>query len=214
MPKGPFIPCDSLPSERARGLVWASVFRSAADEVAKTGTVTGTPTINHGVTLNGTTDYITYALNGQQDNLDPISFHCEFSPSFAADDGADHELFRGAGAGNFYVLKSLGNSLRFDAYGTNLLFAAIGDFQALWNVDGRNLLTCSCTTGAETMWFNGQEIDVRTAAFAAAAGSTSMTIGAQAGGGKYWGGVIKSLKFYNALLTEQEHLDAWYQGGV
>ena len=101
MPKGPFIPCDLTPEDRARGCVWASSFRSAADEVAKAGTITGTPVVQRGVTLDGVSDYLTYNLNSQ-----------------------------------------------------------IG-------YDGTRLS----------------------------------------------GGIIKSLKFYNALLTEDEHLNAYYQGG-
>jgi len=50
----------SEPAERARGCVFAERFVNAAEVVRNGGTITGTPVINQGATLDGTGDKITY----------------------------------------------------------------------------------------------------------------------------------------------------------
>uniref|UniRef100_A0A6M3J5X6 Putative lectin/glucanase superfamily protein n=1 Tax=viral metagenome TaxID=1070528 RepID=A0A6M3J5X6_9ZZZZ len=51
---------NSEPAERARGCVFSERFVNAADVVENGGSITGTPVINQGATLDGTGDKITY----------------------------------------------------------------------------------------------------------------------------------------------------------
>jgi len=214
MPKGPFQPCDSLPSERARGLVWASVFRSAADEVAKGGVITGTPTINHGATLNGTTDYITYALNGQL-NLGTIGIHCEFWPDFDYDEDASRYLFNTTNLKKYYLLKddnAASNVLTISLGNTTITNIAAATYSALWNQSGRNLITISGTTGATDAWLNGTQILTAGATAWTAAAPTTLYVGSKHDTTEKFDGKITRLQFYNTLLTSGEHLDVWESG--
>ena len=83
----------------------------------------------------------------------------------------------------------------------------------LWNQSGRNLLTAALTSGSNLVWFNGTEVSDTATAWTAQT-YANLTVGDEwSASGKY-DGMIKSLKFYNALLTEDEHLNAYYQGGA
>ena len=84
----------TTPAERVRGARWADHFQSQAEVIDVGGTVTGSPvfSIENGVTLDGTNDYLTYILTGREFFSDPISFVIEATPDFA-DDGVDHFLF-------------------------------------------------------------------------------------------------------------------------
>ena len=208
--KGPFIPCDLTPEDRARGCVWASSFRSAADEVAKGGVISGDPVIQRGATFDGTGDWIEYTMNAQWGASANHSEHLEFYPDFAANVATDYYLQDSTG-GRYLIYKVTGSgSLYTMANGTAILIP-YGNYSPYWVQGGRNLLTLSYTSGDNTAWFNGQEVYNIATAWTPSA-PTVLTIGARntTHAGPF-DGMIKSIKFYNALLTAGDHDAAWSQ---
>lgn len=210
----PFLPHDTTPEERERGCVWASVFRSAADEVAKGGVISGTPVINHGAPLNGTTDYITYPLNGQL-NLGTVSIQVEFWPDFAATDDVTRALC-GDSSDDYAIIKqnnAASNVLDIYLGGTLIVSVPSATYASLWSVGVRNLLTVSGTTGATNAWLNGTQILTADATAWAATSTTTLVAGALNGGASKFEGKLARLHYFNALLTSGEHIEAW-NGGV
>jgi hypothetical protein len=58
---------NSTPAERMRGCVFAETFETQAKVVGNGGTISGTPTIDFGVTLDGSSDCITHSNDGRFD---------------------------------------------------------------------------------------------------------------------------------------------------
>ena len=77
---------NSTPAERERGLSWSSDLLSASAIVKDGGAITGTPTFDRGVVLDGTNDYVTYNNVVGQFNSASVSILIRFTPDFAYDE--------------------------------------------------------------------------------------------------------------------------------
>lgn len=210
------LPHDVTAEDRAAGCIWASTFRRAGDEVQKLGTITGTPTINHGITLNGTTDCVQYDLWGQFLGNATISFHCLFWPDTDYDEDVTRYLFS-TPAGTQYSAAKLNNAgnnvIQIYMGNTALTSIAQATYQALWNVGGRNLLSFWGTTGNNNAAFNGTQIMTTEATAWTAANPTSIEVGA-IGGASFFDGMIEELKIYREAQTLLDHNAIWAGGGV
>ncbi|MHC4643871.1 MAG: hypothetical protein ACYTBJ_00115 [Planctomycetota bacterium] len=209
------LPHDVTPEDRAQFALWASIFRSAPDEVAKRGTISGAPVIDRGITLDGVSDYVTYALNDQLGPFDPISFHLVFHPSFAATDGQSHVFFDVHSGGNphFSAYKDGANFIVVTVGNTTVVASvASGTYATLWNQNGYNVLSAALTTGSNVVWLNGTEISDTATAWTAQ-DYTTLTLGALFDNTSLFAGRYEFLKIYNVITTEQEHLDVLYPGG-
>lgn len=205
------LPCDVTAEDRARGCVWASRFMDNATEREKLGVVTGAPTINRGVTLNGTTDYVTYSLWGQMSSLTNLSFHCEFWPDFAFNDGVYRVMFEadnGAGANRTFLGKTDGSRLVvYLGATTNVLFY---DASALWLQNQRNVFTFYGTSGNSSAYFNGVNVlNSSAVAWVPQATMPRLFVGDYNGLSRKFDGRITDLRFYRTLLTADDHLRIW-----
>ena len=218
MPKQ-LLPHDVTSAERHSGCVWASRFRSAADEIDKGGVITGTPVFERtrGVTLDGTTDYVTYGLNGQL-NLGTIGIHCLFWPAFDYDEDANLMLFCSQ-VGQQYSIAKLNNA------NSNFLQLYLGNtmveniqtaaYAASWVANGRNVLSIAGTTGNTSAWLNGTQILTADATAWTAAAPTALAVGAVPGGTSPFSGRIESLHIFDRMDGfALDHARIWEGGGA
>lgn len=207
------LPHDVTPADRQRGCLWASTFRRPGDEVEKLGTINGAPVINRGVTLDGAADYIDYTLWGQFAGKDPLSYHIIFYPDFAYDEDVNREFFDSS-ANDYRILKrdSVGAyDLRIDLGGTTIIDIPTATYGALWVQGGRNLLSIASTSGSTNGWLNGTQIVTTDPTAWTPVDITWLAVG---GFGGSFDGRIESLKFYNSLLTAEDHDAIWAGGGA
>ena len=203
--------------ERERGLVWMETFQDASSVIANGGTIVGSPTFSDGVVLNGTTEYISFNNVGRDAIFgSEWSIVIEFSPSFASDDGATHFIVDTTAGNEYGVRKAAAganNAIGVQAGGSNLNGIGVVTYGPLWNINARNTLVVTSTTGNTKYYFNGT--DVRAALDTTAwtsASPTTMVVGASNVGSSYFGGTIHSIKVFNVRLTNTEAMD--YSAGT
>jgi hypothetical protein len=216
MPVGPLLPHDVTPEDISRGYLFGSTFRSAHDEIAKGGTIYGAPLINHGVALNGTTDYIVYAMNSQLASQDPICIDAIFSPGFATNENAERRLFSSTG-GNYALYKrdnAGSNELRLVLGGTLIVDIAEATYSPLWAVDGWNVISISGTSGATDVRMNNSQIVTADATAWTPTDDATFAIGATGGGASFFDGVIYLIKMYGNLSVASEHTALWRSRGM
>ena len=202
---------NSTPAERFCRCSFSETFESKAAVVANGGVITGTPSIAHGLaTLNGTTDYITYALTGNEFNSAEISIVIEFWPDFDYDNNAESALFCTDTSVEYTVYKrnnAGSNELGILLGGTLIAFVVQGTYSPYWRVGERNVLVISGTTGATNAWLNGTQILTASATAWTPSGRTSLTIGRRTNGTRYFDGKIGPIKVFKGLLDAQDALN-------
>ncbi len=203
---------NSQSAERERGCVWAENFVNAEAVVENGGAITGTPSFDNGVVLDGTNDYITYGVPAS--TLNTIGFGCviKFNPTFDPSDNVTRYFYNwnpGTESSLYFVSSTL--YLRQGQVVTGSIpYATYG---SLWNTNGENVIVVASTTGDNSIWLNGTKIlDSNGQAWPFNA-PTEIFIGSNAGGSKNFAGTIKSIKFFTTQLTDQEALDYSNGGG-
>jgi len=199
---------NSTPAERAVGCVFAENFVSNAEVIKNGGTVTGDPTIDFGATFDGTTDYISYVLDGKEFNSDELSIVIEFNPDFEADDDEDHCLMGGGSSDDYWLLKHNANSIRLDLGNTTIGYIPLLDYQSYWNVGSRNVIVVSGTSGNTSVWLNGNVIlDEKNTVWTETI-IDNMTIGSRhSSKSSFFVGTISNFQVYKSLLTAQDALN-------
>ena len=144
------------------GVVFKELFTSP-DSCSKNGTVlVGSPAVNHGITLNGATQYATnpkrLSLNGQGFIV------VRFTPSFAYNENVLRYLFMfgpsAASVNNISLAKrDAGTDYRLIcSLGTGYVFAAGTDYGPFWLANEENILVISLNGVSSAMWLNGNVI--------------------------------------------------------
>jgi hypothetical protein len=210
---------NSTPAQRARGQSFGEKFISAAKVALNGGTVTGTPTIDFGATLNGTTDYFTYNVNGQELYSSTISFRAIFIPEFEADDGLDHYIFDTIGptANGRYLIDKMpsaqSNQLLVVMGGNVPSFVGkipIETYKPFWRVGEVNEIVASGTSGNTTVWLNNNIILNATSVAWSPGIISTLYVGRFNGAAvSLFKGKIIGLEFYKSLLTADEVSDFW-----
>lgn len=198
---------SSFPAERMRGAKLVEDFRDALTVARNGWTAVGSPTYakDGGVVLNGTTQCLTHPLVGELYSPS-LTIHIEFWPTFAADDGAPHYILDTTG-GRTIVTKEATNALLiYMGSTTRVISVALANYQAYWIQNGRNVLSVSCASGANTLWLNGVQIGTSATAWTAA-NPTKIFCGA--GGSGKAGGTYKRLYIGHHTSTLAEH-QAYY----
>lgn len=210
MTVGPTLPHEVTPEDLALGYLWGSRFRNAYDEVAKGGTIYGTPLINKSVNLNGTTDYIAYVLNGQFNNIDPIGFHIIVgSGNFASDDNVEYVIFDTVPTIHYTLRKLSTNHLQLRLGNATIINVEEAIWGPVWIQGGRNIFTVSSTSGATDILLNNVQIATAVAIAWTPTVPTRLDIGARAGAAGWFNGQIDMIKFYSRLIPEIEHKNLW-----
>ena len=201
---------NSTAEERMIGCTLAENFFSNEDVVANGGTISGTPVINRGAVLNGTTDYISYNLiNGDKLASSGTSFVFDFIPNFDTDDN-NESTFLGTVTNLSVISKrdnASSNALRILLAGVVIASIPEATYSPFWNVGERNVLVIAAETGSTNAWLNGNQILTNDATSWTTSSQTEMAIGARSGGSTYFDGTFNSFKMFNSLLTGQEAAD-------
>ena len=208
---------NSFPHERLRGCVWSDDFISAGQVVRNHGALVGSPQINFGVTLDGTTDYIDYTLTNEWNAPTCLSVIEEFIPHSAYDEDAQRHLF--SAGQNYWIAKTANiesNTLYVRCGGTNIAHIPSATYSPYWYVNQRNVITLVTTTGDTSVWLNGQLILDADATAYTPSPETTLLIAAGCGLSDMFDGTINHFKVFNVLLTPQEVRDYanLYAGGV
>lgn len=158
-----------------------------------------------------TTDYLLRNINGRLRGLATVSIQAEFQPAFAVGDNEWHHICATDLATRFAIQKTNVNRLYVYMGGTLLTQILAPDLAAAWNEYGRNVLTVSGTSGANDIWLNDTHLLVAGATAWAPANSVLLGIGSNetGGAGSLFEGWMRSLRIYNGLLTEADHLAEW-----
>uniref|UniRef100_A0A6M3J829 Putative lectin/glucanase superfamily protein n=1 Tax=viral metagenome TaxID=1070528 RepID=A0A6M3J829_9ZZZZ len=206
----------SLPAERERGCVFAEKFENAAEVVRNGGTITGTPVINQGVTLDGSSDYITYNIPANLLDKAEFSSVVRFTPDFNYDADATYRFFDSS-VGSFITFRKRdnadNNTLTLDIHGTSIAAIAEATYSAYWNVGVENILTITSTTGDTSVWLNGTQILTNDVTAWTEGAITEFYIGARRDGAEKFDGIIHEVKLFTTQLTDQEALDYSNGGG-
>lgn len=211
MTVGPTLPHEVTPEDLALGYLWGSRFRSAYDEVAKGGEISGNPLINKGVKLNGTSDYIKYKLNKQFSGKDPFSFHLIITPDIPFDNGVTRYIFDASPSVQYSFVKSSTPLLVLYIGGTAIFTV---DASATWLQNKKNLFTVLSTSGYTDCLHNGVKIvDADTSAWTPSE-VTEIHIGQRSTNANRFSGEIEFIKFYNRLIPEIEHKNLWNAMGA
>jgi hypothetical protein len=215
MARDHLLPIDTTPEDIEIGAFWTSIFESVESEVAKRGVLQGTPTVNKGLFLNGTTDYILYDLNKQFGSVETLGIQIVFCPAFEITgdftatlidtDAPQYRIFKTASGQNF--------ALRIVLADINIIDISSAVYGPLWRVNERNVLTLSSVSGNTNVWLNGTQIATAVATAWTPTEPTLLSIGATDTGISTFWKSVHLVKFYNSLLTEQDHLNLWYAGG-
>lgn len=194
-----------------RGCVFAESFRSASEVVGNGGTITGTPTFDNGVDLDGSNDYITYSLQGTEFDSASISFVIEFTPDFAVTEDAIRYLFgSNDGATNYSCFvhnNATGNRLYLYLGNTLIAFIEDEDYSQYWLANQRNVMVISGTSGNTSIWLNGTQILTADPTAWTPVADTGILIGSRSGGINLFDGTIHSFKVFQSALTAQESSD-------
>ena len=203
---------NTTSAERARGCVFSELFRDGESIARNGGTVTGTPAIDKGVTLNGTTDYLTYDAVGSFFASSEISIVVEFWPDFNPSSGVDRYIFDSDSAARYLCyINAAGQLYTTLANVTNLILNK-SIYETYWVDYGKNVLVISGKTAAVNYWLNGVLIGSSSAAWVPKPPSFS-TIGARYTGISPFDGRITKFQIYDRLLTAGEAAD-FYNGGI
>jgi len=207
---------NSMPAERMRSCIFAGNFRSETAINRNGGTVTGAPTFDasQGVTLDGTNDYLTYALTGREFYSDPISIVIEFTPDFNWNEDVTRvfiDIEDGAGGNRTLIKKEKATSAYvLDIRISEAVTISIPSdtYSPFWLQNQRNVLVISGTTGNTNAWLNGSQILTGNAtAWTPHSDGIRLTLGASYVATALFLGTFHSFKVFHALLTAQEATD-------
>jgi len=201
---------NSLPAERKRNLIFAENFVNAQEVRENGGRLQGDPAINFGASLDGTSDYLEYALEGTELSADDLSVVFKFIPDFAFDANAQRNLIDTTNGARYRVVKqnnASSNVLSVVFGGTTIADIASAAYGAYWNADVENILVISSTSGDTSAWLNGTKIlDADATAWAKVA-PTELYVGAKFDGSGPFDGTILDVKFFKVQLSDEESED-------
>lgn len=202
---------NTLPIDRYNKCFFAETFISTADMVENGATIYGTPAVNLGATLDGSTDSFSYNISGKFIDKDPWSCQCIFVPDFNYDEDTFRVLVYSEN--NYYAIRKYNNA------SSNLLQIKLGNvvisnigtgaYGPYWREGEKNVITVSSTSGATDAWLNEGHILVADSSAWSYIDETTMYVGSRLGGFDHFGGRLIMLKMYNTLLTESDHRHVW-----
>ena len=195
---------------------FGELFRNQDRVERNHGTIFGTPVIDNGVTLNGTTDYVKHDLAGHELNSSDISIVIPFCPEFDWDVDVLHVFCDASAGSRYFVYKAAGVSNNtLIVWLGNISIASIpaATYSPYWSVGGRNLIVISGTSGATNAWLISDKGAVQILTNAATSWSpkkpTEFYTGVNGGGNSAFKflGKIDSVKIFKSLLTQQDAIN-------
>lgn len=199
-----------IPSE---SVVFREKFTNGTYVADNGGTLTGAPSIDKGIVLNGTSQYVGYDFNF--DDLDAFSIECVFVPGTVA--GTWHPLVaNGLQANSGVMLSQNGDRILFLIPNVAYESLVADDIELQAGETYHVVATFDGTNGL--VYVNGQ-LDTATRTFTkVSSGGDHTVIGASAAAAPYncWSstyleGEIKGVSIYDKVLTQEEVTDRFTQ---
>lgn len=191
---------------KAEDVVFREQFFTPAYVADNGATVVGAPTISEGVTLNGTSQYLTY--DGQfLHNEAEITIEVFFAPDFATDEDVIRFLFDSPVGERYSVLKfdnAANNVLRVNLGDTTIVDIAEGVYSPYWYVGGLNHLVIAGTTGATDVYLNNNLIVDGDATAWTPETPATFYVGSNNGGVQWFDGQLGEVSVYNRKYTAAE----------
>jgi len=185
---------------------------TSSSAIAKdNGTITGSPTFSRdGCDMDGTNDYIEYAIPNTLLSHDKLSIVVEFTPDFAADSGTAHYLYDTTTGQRLYCSKQSANTLIIHIGGGTKTIALL-DYQAYWKQNERNVLQVVVSIVARDIWvyLNGTNIVTDTNWGSNIKTPTELHVGSANDYSVKFDGEIHSITIKNDLTTAQEAQDLY-----
>jgi len=191
------------------GLVFREQFINNQYVADNGGTLVGAPTVDNGITLDGSTQYATYDGSFFANN-DEITIEIWFTPDFNWNEDANRYFCDSTAGSQFYIRK-------YDNAGNNVLRTKIGDtviadissasYSNFW-VQGRmnHLVVCAASGDTDT-YLNGNLVDEADASAWSPASPATFFVGSSNAPASYFDGVIKEISVYGRKLTAGEVAD-------
>lgn len=197
---------NSTPAERFIGCSFADRFETVEDVIANEGSISGSPIIDFGAVLDGTSDYISYEISDEF-NSDNISLVIDFEPDFEADDSIAHAIFDGDSGLRYGVIKSNTNTLDIRLGGQTIASLSLIAYQAFWNVNSRNNIVISGTSGSTNAWLNGNQVVTNSTTVFTAKKNFTCFVGSDFLGSSKYSGKITSVKIFQTLFEAQDAIN-------
>lgn len=148
------------PTADAEKCVIRELWKDTATAESNDWTLIGSPTVNNGVVLNGTTQRATHPLYSEFRCPD-ITIVVDFTPDFDYDANADYAFFdcsngsrylisKRNNANNNFILVMLGN--------VAIVNITTAQYAAYWKVGERNTIIVSGASGNTDVWLNGVKV--------------------------------------------------------
>lgn len=191
------------PSRAAERVVFRELFTDYASVHRNGGTLIGSPTVKDGVTLDGSTQYVTYGESGRLASP-VISFVAEFVPTFSPDDSVAHFIFDSPTAERYALVKSSSDQLQVVLGGQFIGGIVYSSWSAYWRAGERNTIVVASESGDTDMWLNGNKIMDGDVSIWTPKHPQSFRIGAPSVGLGYFSGVIHSVSAHSRRFTAQD----------
>ena len=196
---------NTTPAERGRGCVFAELLENPQAVASNNGTITGTPTINNGGVFSGTGEYIQYPLGY---SINALNFSITVDLDFTAGRGTTQVLTQfGTGISVNYsgsIVIATDDSVRFNINGGTAIY--VGTLAT-----GRHTLTATYEGVTRKMYLDGVQLTLNTTAGGSGNANAGVSIGAEIDTTNPFLGTIYSVRYFDQLLTLQEHID-YYNG--
>jgi hypothetical protein len=176
------------------------------------GTLVGAPTVDNGVTLNGTTQYASYPISGLGDKAG-VTMEISFIPGFAYDEDSNRAIIDATSGSEYRVVKfnnAVSNVLgiRLGGTGINIPSASYG---AYWKVGQLNHLVIAGTSGATDAYLNGVKILDADASAWNPKNPTTLHVGSSNSLSSLFAGGIREISIYGRKFTAGEVADRFTQ---
>jgi hypothetical protein len=206
---------NSTPAERFIGGSFFERFENASEVVANGGTIVGNPTINRGIELDGTNNYLDYSsvVPAVLYRLPKLSFEIEAAPAFDTNVNSTKFFFGTDTVGNNYYLQKTNNAssnvLKLVVGGTIIADIPEATYSPYWLTNNRNVFLFACESGSNKGWLNGNTILTSNAVSWVPKMPTAFDIGANGSGTSKFEGTFYSFKIFGSLLTEQDAINIY-----
>ena len=176
------------------------------------GTITGSPTFSRaGIDLDGSADYVTYAIPNTLLASTILNIEIVFTPDFAHDDGANHYFLDSTNGSRLIIVKNSINALDLYVSSTNIAAIPAVTYGAYWNVGKRNVLTFDFTSGDSNAWLNGTQIMTGDSTTFSTSYPTELYVGTRYTLTQLFDGEIESVAFKSEVLDRTDNQNLYDQ---
>jgi len=194
------------PKIPAEDVIFREEFLNAQHVVDNGGSTTGAPAIADGVTLDGSTQYVTYggSFFGQEAD---VTIELFFSPDFDYDEDVIRYLCDSTASSEYSVIKqnNAGSyALDIELGGVALPSIASGTYSTYWRQGLPNYLVIASTSGATDVYLNNNLVLTADATAWSPATPTNFYIGSDNAGANTFDGVVRSVGVHKRKFTAAE----------